>query len=79
VLYDGRELRLDFAWPALRVGVEGDGYETHGGRSAFERDHARYALLAKHGWLVIPVTWRQVTREPQSVLDAVIGALRAAA
>jgi very-short-patch-repair endonuclease len=79
VSYDGQAYRLDFAWPALRVAVEADGYEAHGGRRSFERDHARFAVLAAHGWYVVPVTWRQVTERRAWVLDQVIGALHSAA
>jgi very-short-patch-repair endonuclease len=54
----------DFAWPARRLVVELDGYETHGTRAAFERDRARDRALQAQGWRVIRITWRQLRDEP---------------
>ena len=51
---DGRELvRLDLAWPSLRICVEYDGWEAHAGREA--EDAARAEELRRHGWIVIRV------------------------
>src|SRR5207245_7345 len=74
----GRRYRLDFAWPALRVAVEADGYRTHGGQW-FEAHERRRADLAARGWRIVPVTWREVTNEPQRVIDRIQEALRSAA
>ena len=63
----GRRYRLDFAWPALRVGVECDGWEHHGKRTAFAPDRARLAEFAAARWRVLPVTWHAVTKEPERV------------
>jgi very-short-patch-repair endonuclease len=79
VHYENRTFRLDFAWPALRVAVECDGFDAHAGKPVFERDHARLAILNAHGWLVVPVTWKQVTESPELVLENVFGAMRSAA
>ena len=51
---DGRELvRLDLAWPRLRICMEYDGWETMPvGRP---QDDARAAELRRHGWIVIRV------------------------
>jgi hypothetical protein len=54
----------DFVWPAERVVVETDGWDAHGHRTAFERDRARDATLAALGYVVVRVTWRQLTEEP---------------
>jgi very-short-patch-repair endonuclease len=62
---------VDFAWPALRLIVEVDGYAFHGGPAAFERDRARDAALALAGWRVLRFTWHQVTREPERVAAVV--------
>jgi very-short-patch-repair endonuclease len=59
----GRRFRLDFAWPELRVGLECDGWEHHGTKSAFAPDRARLAEFAAAKWRVLPVTWHAVTRE----------------
>ena len=58
---------VDFAWPAVRVVAETDGWAAHGHRSAFERDRVRDAALAAAGHRVVRFTWRQVTREPLAV------------
>jgi very-short-patch-repair endonuclease len=71
----GDRYRLDFAWPDRKVALEADGYETHGGRVAFERDHRRLTALAAAGWRVLPVTWAQVTRSSSTVLTEVARAL----
>ncbi len=54
---------VDFLWPAHRLIVEVDGWETHGTRTAFEDDRARDAWLTAQGYRVVRFTWRQVTRE----------------
>jgi very-short-patch-repair endonuclease len=75
----GRRYRLDFAWPELRVGLECDGWEHHGRRSAFAPDRARLAEFASARWHVLPVTWQAVTKEPERVERWVRRALRPAA
>jgi very-short-patch-repair endonuclease len=59
---------VDFAWQDERVVVETDGWAAHGHRAAFERDHARDADLAAHGWIVLRFTWRQVYDAPTRVV-----------
>lgn len=63
----GGRYRLDFAWPEQKVGLECDGWENHGPRSAFDPDRARLAEFAAARWRVLPVTWRACTREPERV------------
>jgi len=72
---------VDFAWPLQRVIVETDGMAAHGHRRALERDHARDAALAAHGWLVLRFTWRQVVGSPAAVAARIaeVLAVRAAA
>jgi very-short-patch-repair endonuclease len=50
----------DFRWPAHKVIVELDGFETHGTRRAFERDRERDRRLHAAGWRVVRVTWRHL-------------------
>ena len=66
VVVDGRRYRLDFAWPERRVAVECDGWSAHG-PDRFEHDERRRADLASIGWLVLPVTWKQVVEQPGAV------------
>ena len=64
----GGRYRLDFAWPEQQVGLECDGWEHHGTRSAFGKDRARLAELVAAGWRMLPVTWEACTREPERVV-----------
>jgi hypothetical protein len=69
---DGREIvRLDLAWPALRICVEYDGWESHAGRGV--ADAARAAMLCRNGWLVLRVDVDGLHR-----LDQFMAELRAA-
>jgi len=47
-----------------KVGIECEGYATHGRRRAFAPDRSRLADLVGAGWRIIPVTWEQ-TDDPQ--------------
>ena len=62
---------VGFLWPAHRLIVEVDGWETHGTRTAFEDDRARDAWLTAQGYRVVRFTWRQVTREGPLVAGTV--------
>jgi very-short-patch-repair endonuclease len=62
---------VDAYWPQARLVVEADGYEFHSDRSAFERDHAKLGRLLLAGYRVLPVTYRQVTREGAWVAGAI--------
>jgi very-short-patch-repair endonuclease len=58
----GLRYRLDFAWPSSHVGVEADGFATHGARRhVFQADRRRMAKLASTGWRIVPVTWEDAT------------------
>jgi len=51
---EGREIvRLDLAWPSMRICIEYDGWESHAGRKV--ADEARAAELRRRGWIVIRV------------------------
>jgi very-short-patch-repair endonuclease len=71
----------DFVWPPERVVVETDGWGAHGHRAAFESDRDRDAALAALGFVVVRVTWRQLTEQPLLVtarLAQTLSARRAA-
>lgn len=59
---------LDVAWKELKLGVEVDGYQFHGGRAAFEADRIRDQRLQAKGWLIMHVTWRQCVDEPEETV-----------
>jgi very-short-patch-repair endonuclease len=49
---------LDFAYPDLKVDVEGDGFAVHGRRTAFDGDRERDNVLENAGWLIRRFTSR---------------------
>jgi hypothetical protein len=68
----------DFYWPTYRLVVETDGWETHGTRSAFQRDRRKDAALVASGWPVMRFTYEDVTREGAMVVERLRAAARAA-
>jgi very-short-patch-repair endonuclease len=64
VIVGGRRFRVDLAWPAMKVGIECEGYTTHGRRRSFVPDRSRLADLVAVGWRIILVTWEQ-TGDPE--------------
>jgi very-short-patch-repair endonuclease len=72
VVVNGMRFRLDFAWPALKVCVECDGWEHHGVRRRFRTDRDKITELELAGWLVVPVT-SDMSR--QTVIDRIRRAL----
>jgi very-short-patch-repair endonuclease len=60
-------LTVDFLWRGQRLVVETDGYRYHRGESAFEHDHDRDLRLRQLGYDVLRLSYRQVTREAQTV------------
>ena len=66
---------VDLAWREAKVVVEIDGYAFHSSRHAFEHDRRRDQALTGEGWLVMRVTWRQLTGEREAVVAAITRAL----
>jgi very-short-patch-repair endonuclease len=69
----GRE--VDAWWPAQRVAVEADGWESHGTRRAFQRDREKGNHLALHGVTLLRFTHRDVAERPERVAREVAEAL----
>jgi very-short-patch-repair endonuclease len=61
------EYRLDFAYPAIRLAVEVDGYVWHFSPQHQRRDHDRRNRLLRAGWHVLVYTWIDVTERPADV------------
>ena len=55
-------------WPAHRLVVEFDGWNTHSSRTAFESDRLKDADLQLAGERVIRVTGRQLERRPHELV-----------
>jgi very-short-patch-repair endonuclease len=77
----GDAYRLDVAYPAARIAIEGDGFGVHSARDVFEGDRVRQNNLVLDGWLILRFTWRQLCARPDWVVEQVFAALamRAAA
>jgi very-short-patch-repair endonuclease len=53
---DGRTIRLDLAYPTVKLAPEADGRRWHSSRADFQRDRTRGNLLAGAGWTVLRFT-----------------------
>lgn len=53
----GRKFRIDIAFKQAKLGVEVDGWSSHGRTlSGFKKDKARQNLLVVHGWRILRFT-----------------------
>ena len=68
VTVGAKEYRLDMAWVPARIFSESDGFEHHGGRSAFDADRHRINRLAAAGWIGVHLTSAFTDAE---IIDAV--------
>ncbi len=73
VVVGGHE--VDLLWPAHRLIVEFDSFRFHASRGAFERDRRRDQDLAARGYVVIRVTWLQLTHAREAVVDRIAAAI----
>lgn len=60
----GGPVRLDAAWPELRIAVEFDGPRSTAGCHR-ERDLRRDSALAATSWVVLRFGYQDVTRRPE--------------
>ena len=67
----GLRSRLDFAYPAAKVGIELDGYRYHSGRAAWTSDARRANRLVQDGWRILRFTWSDVADRPTHVVAAI--------
>ncbi len=77
LLASGRPLRLDFAWPAIKLAVETDGATIHG-PEAFGPDLRRQNRVVLDGWLIVRFTWEDVVRYPDQTVSTLRRAWRRA-
>jgi hypothetical protein len=78
IVLGGRRRRLDFAYPALRIAIEVDGYEAHSRFDVFEDDRLRANELQLLGWQVLRFTWHQLVHRPDLVASVIRQALESA-
>jgi hypothetical protein len=67
VVGPGGEYRLDFAYPAINLAIEVDGYAWHFTPEQQRRDNERHNRLQSAGWRLLIFTWIQVTERPDWV------------
>jgi very-short-patch-repair endonuclease len=63
----GRLVRLDFAWPVLRIAVEIDGAATHG-PAELPADLRRQNRILLDGWFILRYPWQLVAHDWGRVL-----------
>lgn len=67
----GSKPRVDLLWSEGRLVVELDGYESHGGRSAFTRDrHRDYELMAS-GYMVLRLANDEIAQDYEKALEKI--------
>jgi hypothetical protein len=69
-------IRLDRAWPEVKLAVELDGARHHTSPEDRRRDLARDTALAAHGWVVLRFTYADVRRDPDAVRRRVLEVYR---
>lgn len=67
--------RVDLAYPAHRLLVEGDGRRWHLLAEAFETDRLRDNAAQLAGWRVLRFTWSEIVDHPDRVADSIGRAL----
>lgn len=66
----GRKYEIDIALPARRLGLEVDGYRSHGrDKKGWQRDLEKDRLLLLNHWLVLRVSAKDAAQHPQVCLD----------
>ena len=63
--------RFDDAYPEARLAIEWDSRAWHLQRAAMEADRKRDRIAATYGWLVIRMTWQDITERPDEVVATV--------
>jgi very-short-patch-repair endonuclease len=67
--------RPDFVDVALKIVLEADSFEWHGGRAQLSADARRYDLLVVNGWLVLRFSYEHVMGQPEFVHRVLVAAV----
>ena len=62
-------VRPDLVDERLKMVLEAESFEWHGGRAELKRDARRYNLLVVDGWIVLRFSWEDVMFDRDYVLD----------
>ena len=69
--YEVAGVRLDGAYPDIRLGLEADSRIWHGGRLDVQRNTDKANILLAHGWRVLRFTYFDLVRRARYVIDSV--------
>lgn len=69
-------IRPDLVEKRLRLVLEADSFEWHGGRDALHKDARRYNALVADGWLVLRFSWEDVMFHHTDVVATIARAVR---
>jgi very-short-patch-repair endonuclease len=69
--YEVAGVRLDGAYPHVRLGLEADSRVWHGGRLDVQRNSDKANVLVAHGWRVLHFTFFDLTRRARHVVESV--------
>lgn len=69
--YDVAGVRVDAAYPDVKLGIEADSRIWHGGRFDVQRNSDRANVLLTHGWRVLHFTAGDIRRRSSYVVDCV--------
>jgi very-short-patch-repair endonuclease len=64
---DGLRIRLDFAWPEQRVGIEADWFRWHTDFEQWLQDARKHNLLQEMGWRIVRATHRSLHENPDAL------------
>ena len=64
---DGREVRLDLAWPDVKIAAEADGRRWHGTPARARRTAQRHASIVDTGWIHLVYGWADAHDTPSEV------------
>lgn len=67
VCFGAAKFYLDFAYPALKLGIECQSIRWHWGDEAQKSDWARHRKLTLAGWTILPFCWDDVVFTPEDV------------
>lgn len=71
----GRMAYIDFAFAAIKLGIEVDGYESHARRDRWQYDMHRENDLKALGWTILHFSWEDVQHRPDMVISQIKRAL----
>lgn len=65
--HGGKPYTLDFALPAIKMGIETDGQTWHSNENQIKHDKERDYLLAQRGWTILRFDDKSIDEAPQQV------------